>query len=151
MRKAPAPLLIAASLLGLAGGLAPALAQTGRTWVDPPEETGSQAAAPPSNVNPSVPQAAAKPAPARRNASQGPPKQRAVAEQKPPRQVRPSPQQRLTATRSEAARSRQIRAGMNAGLEIMTLRTIELPDGRRMQILTRPDPEDMAQFLDEEP
>ena len=33
------------------------------------------------------------------------------------------------------------------GLEIMNLRTIELPDGRRIRILTKPDPETVRRVL----
>jgi hypothetical protein len=33
------------------------------------------------------------------------------------------------------------------GLEIMNLRTIELPDGRRIRILTKPDPETVRRIL----
>lgn len=51
--------------------------------------------------------------------------------------------------RSRDARIERIRRGIDSGLEVMNLRTIELPDGRRINILTRPDPEFMSEILAE--
>jgi hypothetical protein len=51
-----------------------------------------------------------------------------------------SQRRNLAEQSSRISREEQIRAGVNSGLEIMTLRTIEFPDGRRMQILTHPRP-----------
>jgi len=45
------------------------------------------------------------------------------------------------------SRAEQIRDGMNSGLEVMTLRTIEFPDGRRVQILTRPRPGAVSELM----
>lgn len=44
-------------------------------------------------------------------------------------------------------RAERIREGVNSGLEVMTLRTIEFPDGRRMQILTRPRPGEISELM----
>jgi type IV secretory pathway VirB10-like protein len=46
------------------------------------------------------------------------------------------------------ARAERIREGLDAGLEVMTLRTIEFPDGRRVQILTRPQPGALSELMD---
>jgi hypothetical protein len=45
-------------------------------------------------------------------------------------------------------REERVRQGLNSGLEVMNLRTIEFPDGRRVQILTRPRPGSMSELLD---
>lgn len=45
------------------------------------------------------------------------------------------------------SRAEQIRNGVNSGLEVMTLRTIEFPDGRRVQILTRPRPGTVSEIM----
>ncbi|WP_205789873.1 hypothetical protein [Microvirga makkahensis] len=59
-----------------------------------------------------------------------------------------SAQRRERADRgSRSARAERVREGIDAGLEVMTLRTIELPDGRRIQILTRPRPETMSELM----
>ncbi len=42
----------------------------------------------------------------------------------------------------------RIREGRYSGLQVMTLRTIEFPDGRRVQILTRPEPGTLSRFSD---
>jgi len=44
-------------------------------------------------------------------------------------------------------RAERIREGVHSGLEVMTLRTIELPDGRRIQILTRPRPGAVSELI----
>ncbi len=51
-----------------------------------------------------------------------------------------SQRRELAGSISRSPRAERIREGVNSGLEVMTLRTIEFPDGRRMQILTRPEP-----------
>lgn len=48
--------------------------------------------------------------------------------------------------RSRMARYGSIQEGVDAGLEVMRLRTIQLPDGRRIDILIRPD-QDIASQL----
>jgi hypothetical protein len=45
-------------------------------------------------------------------------------------------------------REERVRRGLDSGLELMTLRTIEYPDGRRVQILTRPSPGAMSEMLE---
>jgi hypothetical protein len=187
--------LLTASLISVLSAAAPAFAQAGRPWVDPPPESGAtpsspapaaqptQAAAP--SPTPSLPQpsSASTPSEATKEkaaaATQPPPeasprkdeagdqaKQKTITERK----VRRSTQQAQSATRSQgrevqATRRRepslevsQARAprngierrarvtrygsaqeGVDAGLEVMRLRTIQLPDGRRIEILTRPN------------
>jgi hypothetical protein len=44
-------------------------------------------------------------------------------------------------------RYQTIQEGLDAGLEVMRLQTIELPDGRRIRVLTRPDPATMSELL----
>jgi hypothetical protein len=41
--------------------------------------------------------------------------------------------------RARVTRYESVQEGIDAGLEVMRLRTIQLPDGRRIEILTRPD------------
>ncbi|MEZ0169722.1 hypothetical protein [Microvirga sp. TS319] len=61
----------------------------------------------------------------------------------------PSIRSRRTADRiSGPSRADRVREGINSGLEVMTLRTIEFPDGRRVQILTRPHPEAMSGLME---
>lgn len=48
---------------------------------------------------------------------------------------------------SRGTRADRIRQGVNSGLEVMTLRTIEFPDGRRIQILTRPSPGAVSELM----
>ena len=86
--------------------------------------------------------------------------QRAVTERrdrKPSREVTAARSERqrqmnqrrdLAEQTSRSARAARVREGVNAGLEVMTLRTIEFPDGRRVQILTRPQPGAMSELLD---
>jgi hypothetical protein len=54
-----------------------------------------------------------------------------------------SARQQMRLTREE-----RVRQGIDSGLELMTLRTIEYPDGRRVQILTRPSPGTMSELLE---
>jgi hypothetical protein len=83
---------------------------------------------------------------------------RIVTERKDRQQTRAvatrSEQPRQTIQRRElaeqsvrSARAARVREGLNSGLQVMTLRTIEFPDGRRVQILTRPEPETMSELL----
>ncbi|WP_040638719.1 hypothetical protein [Microvirga lotononidis] len=48
--------------------------------------------------------------------------------------------------RVRAARYGSVQEGLDAGLQVMRLRTIQLPDGRRIEVLTRPD-QDIASGL----
>ncbi len=48
--------------------------------------------------------------------------------------------------RARVTRYGSVREGLDAGLQVMRLRTIQLPDGRRIDILTRPD-QDIASGL----
>ncbi|WP_201863187.1 hypothetical protein [Microvirga soli] len=54
-----------------------------------------------------------------------------VSEARPPRS---GIERRARATRYGSAQE-----GIDAGLEVMRLRTIQLPDGRRIEVLTRPN------------
>lgn len=46
-------------------------------------------------------------------------------------------------------RSAKLRDGINSGLEVMSLRTIEFPDGRRVEVLVRPSPRALSRLMDE--
>lgn len=46
-------------------------------------------------------------------------------------------------------RSARLRDGVNSGLEVMSLRTIEFPDGRRVDVLVRPGPRALSRLMDE--
>lgn len=189
--------LLTASLISVLSAAAPALAQAGRPWIDPPPESGAtpSSSAPAPATQP--PQAAAPipaPSPPQPSSASAPPEaakeKAAVATQTPSeasprkeeatnqakqksvveRKVRRSNQQARSVTRpqrreEQAVRRRepglevsQARAprngierrarvtrygsaqeGVDAGLEVMRLRTIQLPDGRRIEILTRPN------------
>ena len=149
--------LSAVAILGCVAG-PPAQAQAGRPWVDPP-------ASPPQPAEPATPErappAAAPATPATREAAtepsaraksqraERPRRSQKVAQAKPRRlAVRARPARRTTADRSRAGTSAlTAREGVAAGLEVMTLRTIELPDGRRMNILVRPDPQTVRDLL----
>jgi hypothetical protein len=48
--------------------------------------------------------------------------------------------------RARVTRYRSVEEGLDAGLQVMRLRTIQLPDGRRIDVLTRPD-QDIASGL----
>lgn len=48
--------------------------------------------------------------------------------------------------RARIARYGTVQEGLDAGLQVMRLRTIQLPDGRRIDVLTRPD-QDIASGL----
>lgn len=48
----------------------------------------------------------------------------------------------------QGTRTERVQRGPNAGLQVMTLRTIEFPDGRRVQILTSPRPEAMSRLTE---
>lgn len=62
------------------------------------------------------------------------------------RQKQAAPRRELSEQTPRSARADRIREGVASGLELMTLRTIEYPDGRRVQILTRPRPGDMSEL-----
>lgn len=63
------------------------------------------------------------------------------------RQRQVSQQRNIAAQTATDTRAARVREGLNAGLEVMTLRTIEFPDGRRVQILTRPQPGVVSELL----
>lgn len=46
-----------------------------------------------------------------------------------------------------SSRAQRVQEGLASGLELMTLRTIQLPDGRRVRVLTRPDPDAVSELL----
>jgi hypothetical protein len=46
-------------------------------------------------------------------------------------------------------RAARVRDAVNAGLEVMSLQTIELPDGRRIDVLVRPNPRTLSRLMDE--
>jgi hypothetical protein len=141
-----------------------ASAQGNRPWVDPPTTGGIPKAEAPA---PATPEAAQRPAPAPAVAS----KPAASAEAEEPsrpakkRLARAKPKtiatqrvdrKRTVETRSSTNRravaderryDRMIRDGGGEPLEVMNLRTIEFPDGRRIQVLTRPDPETLSEVL----
>jgi hypothetical protein len=48
-----------------------------------------------------------------------------------------------------SVRSARVRDAVNSGLEVMSLRTIELPDGRRIDVLVRPSPRALSRLMDE--
>ncbi len=50
-------------------------------------------------------------------------------------------------TGSRSARVGRPQGGANSRLEVMNLRTIQFPDGRRISILTRPDPGAMPELM----
>lgn len=158
--------LRAAAALGFAVGATAAQAQANRPWVDPP----ASAASPAEKVEPPQPaasapaagEAAAKkpaetsPAPKAATASR-PAMKRLAAKPRSPEtaQKRVVDKRQVEVTRTgairpptaAARRERIIREGRAEGLELMTLRTIEFPDGRRVQVLTRPDPGTVQELL----
>lgn len=50
--------------------------------------------------------------------------------------------------RARVTRYGSVREGLDAGLQVMRLRTIQLPDGRRIDVLTRPDQDIASGFPD---
>ena len=49
--------------------------------------------------------------------------------------------------RASTQRFRTVQDAVNSGLVVMNLRTIELPDGRRVTVLVRPDPRTLAEVM----
>ena len=64
------------------------------------------------------------------------------------RQRQVNPRRDIAEQTMRSTRAARVREGLNSGLEVMTLRTIEFPDGRRVQILTKPRPGAMSELLD---
>lgn len=189
------------SLVALLAGTSAGLAQTGRTWIDPPSEGGQPQTSVPASEQPSRPThsdstkpLSASPEQASSGMEKAPgsqvsqsgkgsddgrpqpsavsPQQKATAKLQTPRRnaverktrvssqeatsVRTVQQKTLTARRGSVTSTGSIRAsgmenrigprfktvqeGIDSGLEVMRLRTIEFPDGRRITILTRPEP-----------
>lgn len=56
---------------------------------------------------------------------------------------------RMADRQRRTTRSATVRDALNSGLEVMSLRTIEFPDGRRVEILVRPDPRRVSDLLNE--
>jgi cytoskeletal protein RodZ len=61
-------------------------------------------------------------------------------------QVSQAESRRAFERRARVTRYGSMREGLDAGLQVMRLRTIQLPDGRRIDVLTRPD-QDIASGL----
>jgi hypothetical protein len=206
MAGSPGHWLLMASLLGVMGAPIPVLAQAGRTWIDPPAETGpkspepapasaghspqtsaapaasSPAQLPSSPVSAQFPKAkesaeaqapsvasprkeeasqqvkekaetdskVRRPSQAIRNASRNQKRDEQIARRREPRvevsQARP-PRNGLE-RRARITRYGSVQEGVDAGLEVMRLRTIELPDGRRITVLTRPNQDIASQLPD---
>jgi|GEM_PF-2705594 len=51
--------------------------------------------------------------------------------------------------RARITRYGSVQEGVDAGLEVMRLRTIQLPDGRRIEVLTRPNQDIASQLPDD--
>lgn len=181
------------SFLGLLASSSAGIAQTGRAWVDPPPEGGSQ----PQTSAPSAtqPAPAAKPAQSKprpaspeqtattEDKASAPPSSRAgrsidhaqpgspaiAPQQKTAEKQSPSrtsvverkkrvpmkaasvkkTRQRAVVSRSapeRGTRFRTVQEGIDSGLEVMRLRTIEFPDGRRITILTKPEPSSLSEL-----
>lgn len=176
--------LVTASLAGLIGSPLAALAQTGRSWVDPPPVSDTktrppvstpstipapppaQAAAPPPAASPTEAKTSTNTQPAEeatslKSAADQQTRQKTTAAE---RKVRASSRRasasaksrkreaqvtRRRATGAQVSQAEKRRArttrygsmqeGRDAGLQVMRLRTIQLPDGRRFDVLTRPD------------
>ncbi|WP_230532353.1 hypothetical protein [Microvirga roseola] len=63
------------------------------------------------------------------------------------RKVSRKEKRRAAERRTRVTRSERIQDGLESGLRLMTLRTIQLPDGRRIQVLVRPDPEVVSELM----
>jgi hypothetical protein len=149
----------AAALAGVLAGASAAVAQTKRPWVDPPPEAATQQPADSSAPADEPPDPEHTGSVARAEPSERP-AQAARSAQRPrsaqARSARPA-QVRQTRRRAEIASARGPRRAAaeqpvdlqtirtaaqarRAGLELMRLRTIEFPDGRRVDVLTRINP-----------
>jgi hypothetical protein len=56
---------------------------------------------------------------------------------------------RLTEQLGRNRRFSTVQEAVDSGLEVMNLRTIEFPDGHRINVLTRPDPRSLSGILDQ--
>ena len=143
----------------------PGLAQAPRPWVDPPSDNGAPLPSPVETkpLAPVTPAAAIKPEkePVTTQAEKSaetvgkpiakPAPKKVVAERKLRRPTREaSVSSRASQQQPRMTRDERVRRGLDSGLELMTLRTIEYPDGRRVQILTRPSPSAMSELLEEQ-
>ena len=211
MAGSPGHWVLLASLLGVMGAPIPVLAQAGRTWIDPPAESGSKfpepVPAPPtpapvghSSQTSAVPAASSpaqlpsspasaqipkakesaeaqapsvtsprreeasqqvkvktetdgkvrRPSQSIRNAARSQKRDEQTARRREPRvevsQAR-APRNGLE-RRARITRYGSVQEGVDAGLEVMRLRTIELPDGRRINVLTRPNQDIASQLPD---
>jgi hypothetical protein len=162
--------LSTAAVAGVLVGSTGAEAQTGRAWVDPPADPSPAEKAATPAPSPAAPaEAASKPVPAPATANQptGSPasetasrpatkrlartkKRVETAERSTIERRQAGAARSATNRRTAAAARRRDRVILEAGgepLELMTLRTIEFPDGRRIQVLTRPDPATASRLL----
>lgn len=153
----------AALSLVLIGALTPVLAQKKQPWVDPPAEIpaaspDTEAVEPdPGEPTPTAVTGSAPSTPSRQEAAAAkraetkaaaPSRKAAVARASEPARVRPTERPARKVAAAPARRvARAARAPERAGgLELMTLRTIEFEDGRRVTILTRPDAATIERF-----
>ncbi len=153
----------AALSLVLLGALTPVLAQKKQPWVDPPAEIpaaspDTEAVEPdPGEPTPAAVTGSAPSTPSRQEAATAkraetkaaaPSRKAAVARASEPARVRPTERPARKVAAAPARRvARAARAPERAGgLELMTLRTIEFEDGRRVTILTRPDAATIERF-----
>jgi hypothetical protein len=150
-----------------------AAAEGKRPWVDPPADVDSRTGSAPAEASPkgkpevSSREQADKPAvaakeitsakPVRAAKTKAAPGGGAVAQVRPnsrlgqAKAARPSdarPKTRLATRRAPTPGGRDARVSV-AGrpLELMNLQTIELPDGRRFNVLTRPDRQMIEEFV----
>jgi hypothetical protein len=72
---------------------------------------------------------------------------KAVASNRP--KASPSVRVREAERPTRSIRSAKVRDGINSGLEVMSLQTIEFPDGRRVEVLVRPSPRALSRLMDE--
>jgi hypothetical protein len=71
---------------------------------------------------------------------------KAVASNRP--KAPPSVRVREAERPTRSIRSAKVRDGINSGLEVMSLQTIEFPDGRRVEVLVRPSPRALSRLMD---
>jgi outer membrane biosynthesis protein TonB len=142
----------------------PVVAQTVRQWVDPPSEnaTSQSSVTETRPATPAVPEKAPtatgsiKEPAADEIKNVAEPVEKPAAKPTPRKSVAEKKVRKLTreasilprVSQQRSTREERVRRGIDSGLELMTLRTIEYPDGRRVQILTRPDPGAMSELLE---
>src|SRR5215211_119450 len=122
----------------------------GRPTEPPEKPPGAQKSAIDSEARPATkPDFAAPKTRTAASRSVGPAASTGKASRRHARLVRPESSPPRVAARGGAARPAQERRLSLAGrpLELMSLQTIELPDGRRLNVLTRPDPQMVEDVL----